>query len=118
MNKAHRYIAPILGGLVFLAALFVLRHELKAYEVSDILTRIKALPKQHVLIALLLTGANYFIMTGYDYLALGLPGAEEIMGKMGASGAFAFTVVGGLIVVLGLILRDLIIERSGSSTPM
>ena len=70
MNKAHRYIAPILGGLVFLAALFVLRHELKAYEVSDILTRIKALPKQHVLIALLLTGANYFIMTGYDYLAL------------------------------------------------
>ncbi len=57
-------------------------------------------------------------LMGYDYLALGLPGAEEIMGKMGASGAFAFTVVGGLIVVLGLILRDLIIERSGSSTPM
>jgi len=57
-------------------------------------------------------------LLGYDYLALGLPGAEEIMGKMGAIGAFVFTVVGGLIVVLGLILRDLIMERSGSSTPM
>ena len=70
MKKAHRYIAPILGGLVFLAALLVLRHELRAYDVADILARVKALPRRDVFIALLLTAANYFIMTGYDYLAL------------------------------------------------
>ncbi len=70
MNKTHRFIAPVLGGLVFVAALFVLRHELKAYDVADIFARVKALPRKDVLIALLLTVANYFIMTGYDYLAL------------------------------------------------
>ncbi|RLB40771.1 MAG: hypothetical protein DRH12_09575 [Deltaproteobacteria bacterium] len=70
MAKAHRYIAPTLGGLVFLAALFVLRHELKAYDVVDIAARVKAMPTTSALIAFLLTAANYFIMTGYDYLAL------------------------------------------------
>jgi len=70
MREAHRYIAPILGGLVFMAALFVLRHEFRAYDLADILARMKTLPRRDVLIALLLTAVNYFIMTGYDYLAL------------------------------------------------
>ncbi|MBW2022147.1 MAG: UPF0104 family protein [Deltaproteobacteria bacterium] len=70
MGKTHRYIAPILGGLVFLAALFVLRHELKAYDIADIMAHVKLLPPRGVLIALILTAGNYLMMTGYDYLAL------------------------------------------------
>ncbi len=70
MKKSHRYIAPLLSALVFVAALVVLRHELQAYDIMDVFAYTKTLSTQRVILALFLTALNYVIMTGYDYLAL------------------------------------------------
>jgi phosphatidylglycerol lysyltransferase len=61
---------PFLGASLLLAALLVLRHELKEYHYHDILRSLEAMPGRSLLLALGLTVLNYFVLTGYDTLAL------------------------------------------------
>lgn len=62
-------IGSSIGLFLFVAALWVLYHELKAYHYHDIIQSFKNIPSSSVLFALLFTALNYITLTGYDFLA-------------------------------------------------
>lgn len=65
-----KYIGPVLGILLFTAALWVLDRELKAYHFRDILHHLHTIPVRSIILAIVLTTLSYLIMTFYDALAL------------------------------------------------
>jgi len=69
-KKVIHSIGPLLGLLLFLAALWILRNELKEYHYQEVVRDLKSLPISHLLLGFGLTMLSYLIMTGYDALAL------------------------------------------------
>ncbi len=69
-KKIIHSIGPLLGLVLFGAALFILHKELKQYSYHDVIRSLGELPALHVYMALALTLLNYLVMTGYDSLAL------------------------------------------------
>ncbi|MBI4774429.1 MAG: bifunctional lysylphosphatidylglycerol flippase/synthetase MprF [Deltaproteobacteria bacterium] len=69
-RKVLRIVGPMFGLLLFTSALVVLYHQLRTYHLHDILSHLYGLPVRGVLFSFLLTALSYFIMTGYDTLAL------------------------------------------------
>ena len=62
-------VAPILGLALFAGAMAILHRELAAYHMTDVVGHLQAIPGRQLAIALLLTGAGYLALTGYDLLA-------------------------------------------------
>ncbi len=69
-SRLLRHVGPILGMALFSGALWVLYHQLKAYHLHDVIRALENLPAERLLAASALTLLSYFIMTGYDTLAL------------------------------------------------
>jgi len=69
-TKRIHHLGSLLAVPLFVLALWVLHHELKAHEIQDVLTYLKELPAARLSLALFLTILNYLIMTGYDFLGL------------------------------------------------
>jgi len=69
-SRLLHLVGPLLGMALFSGALWVLYHQLKAYHVHDIVRALENLPGGRLLAASALTLLSYFIMTGYDTLAL------------------------------------------------
>jgi len=69
-SRLRPWIGPALAAVVFVAAILLLRAELKHHTWSEILAAIAAVPKSHIALALALTALNYLILSGYDGLAL------------------------------------------------
>ncbi len=68
--KLRKLIGPVVGIGIFVAALLVLHSALRRYHYHDIIREMHALPRGRVLLALLLTAADYLTLTGYDSLGL------------------------------------------------
>src|SRR4030067_2814513 len=69
-KKFIHSLGPLIGLLLFAAALWMLRRELKEYSYHDVMRSLEELPALRLYIALALTLFNYFVMTGYDSLTL------------------------------------------------
>lgn len=69
-NRLIHHLGSLLSVTLLAVALWILHHELKAYEIDDILAYLKELPAASLSFALLLTALDYLIMSGYDFLAL------------------------------------------------
>jgi len=69
-KKIFRSIGPLIGLLLFAAALWILRRELEEYSYHDVMRSLEELPALRFYMALALTLFSYFVMTGYDSLAL------------------------------------------------
>ena len=70
MFERLRAALPALIGLVlFVAALEVLRTELRAVAWHGLTTNLSAIPSWRLALAVVLTAVNYGILTGYDFLA-------------------------------------------------
>jgi phosphatidylglycerol lysyltransferase len=54
--------------VIFIAALWLLHHELKAYHYREIVAQIRAIPLSQVIGAVILTILCYGVLTGYDFL--------------------------------------------------
>ena len=65
----HR-LGPVVGLILFAAALWVLHGELRHYSYRQVLGQFRSLPAGSVALALLLTVASYALLTGYDTLGL------------------------------------------------
>ena len=65
----HR-AAPLLIAALVGAAVWLLHHQLHAYQYSDIRRALRAMPATRVGLAIVLTAVSYWILTGYDLLAL------------------------------------------------
>ena len=63
-------IGPMFGVVLFTLALWVLYHQLKSYHLAELLRHLREIPAQRILLAFFLTVLSYFVLTGYDALAL------------------------------------------------
>ena len=63
-------LPALIGFVLFLAALGVLRAELRAVSWPDLIADVFATPPSRLALALLLTLVSYAALTGYDFLAL------------------------------------------------
>ncbi len=63
-------IMPAVGIVLFVAAIWTLQRELANWRLEDISAALKAIPNWAVLLALLVTAANYVFLGAYDTLAL------------------------------------------------
>jgi len=63
-------LGPALGIALLGLAFLILRREFHTYHLSDVLGHLRAIPTPHLLGALALTVLGYFVLTGYDTLAL------------------------------------------------
>jgi phosphatidylglycerol lysyltransferase len=73
-------VSPALGAVLFAAAVWVLHRELRQVRYREVAEAVRALPPARLLLAFLLTFANYAILTGFDLLAF------EYVGKRIAGG--------------------------------
>ncbi len=70
MKRTLHNLSPFVGVILFGVALFVIHYKLKQYHVHDIINEASKIPAFSLLLAMLLTFLNYFVLTGYDVLAL------------------------------------------------
>ncbi len=69
-ERAWSRAAPLLLVALLGAAIWLLDRELRAYRYDEIRAAVVAIPRSRIAWALLLSAASYWILTGYDVLAL------------------------------------------------
>ncbi len=96
-------LLPILGGCVFLAALAVLYHELRAFHFHQVRAYLHALPSPRLWAALGVTFASYTALVVYDLLAFRYVEKVLPLGKIALASFIsnAFTVNVGNSVLSG-----------------
>jgi phosphatidylglycerol lysyltransferase len=70
MKKILHNVAPWLSVILFGIAAVIIHHKLRQYHYHDIVAELVKIPAHHILPAIALTFLDYFILTGYDTLAL------------------------------------------------
>jgi len=117
-TKLGRSIGPLFGLLLFMAALWVLHHELQAYQLNDIVRHFEEIPDRRIFLALALTFISYFVMTGYDVLALRYIRHPLPFGKTALASfiGYAFSNNIGLSMIAGASVRYRLYSAWGLST--
>jgi phosphatidylglycerol lysyltransferase len=69
-SRWFRGLGPLVSLVLFGAALWVLRGELRHYNYHQILEQFRSVPALQVALALLLSVVSYALLTGYDTLGL------------------------------------------------
>ena len=115
LARLRRWAPPLVGALLFAAALTVLRHELATVSQAELHAALLALPAAQLLQALSLTGLNYLVLTGYDQLALRhvgkQPGRLRVM--LASFTAYAISNSVGFALVSGTSVRYRFYSRWG-----
>jgi len=68
-KRLSLYLGTLLGVALFLSALWVLHQELKMVRYHAIVENLRQISTWRLLTALAATGLNFFVLTGYDWLA-------------------------------------------------
>ena len=114
--RQARLALPVLLSLViFLASLAVLRLELRAISWHELTQDVLAVPRQRLLLALVLTAINYVVLTGYDLLAFRYAGkalpALRVMGAAFVAYAISHSI--GFAALSGATVRYRFYARWG-----
>lgn len=70
MKKYLRYIGPVVVTCIFVGAIYLLYHKLKAYSIVQIRESLGQISHGRLLASVGLMIINYMILVGYDWLAL------------------------------------------------
>lgn len=70
IRKHFHRLLPLLGVLLFGAALWVLHHQLKAHRYQDLLAAFRAIPFDRIVLAVVYTALGYLVLTMYDWLSI------------------------------------------------
>lgn len=70
MKKYLRYLGPLLVTCIFVGAIYLLFHKLKAYSIVQIRESLDQISHWRILASIGLMIINYIILIGYDWLAL------------------------------------------------
>ncbi|MGH8180244.1 MAG: hypothetical protein ACRETR_04610, partial [Steroidobacteraceae bacterium] len=65
-----RWIGPLAALVVFAAVGYVLHGEIARLHFDRVFAHLQAIPRRHVLAALGFTATSYWVLSGYDVLAL------------------------------------------------
>jgi len=117
-TKLLHSLGPLVGLLLFSAALWVIHNELKAHPLHDVLRYVHELPPQQLLLALLLTAISYCVMTGYDTLALKYIQYSLAYSRIALASfiGYAFSNNIGLAMIAGASVRYRLYSAWGLST--
>lgn len=69
-KKLLHSLGPVIVLLLLASAFWILHHELRQYQYSDIKQALAEIPRNRLLLSFALTILNYVVLTGYDVLAL------------------------------------------------
>ena len=102
-SKLRALLGPLVGVVLFGVALALLRRLLGGHHYSDIVRELNAMPRERVALAIVLTAANYLVLTGYDSLALRYIRHALAYAKIAVASfiAYAFSANIGLWVLSG-----------------
>ena len=93
LQERLRAALPALIGLVlFLAALEVLRTELRTITWHGLIANLANIPVRRVVLALLLTTANYGVLTTYDFLAFIYIGRHQPWRRVAMTSFLAYAI--------------------------
>ncbi|TWT38353.1 bifunctional lysylphosphatidylglycerol flippase/synthetase MprF [Blastopirellula retiformator] len=70
MKRLLSRLSPFLAVLIFIAAAWLLAHELRNYRWHDVRESLSAMPPQKIAFSIVLMILNYVVLVGYDLLAL------------------------------------------------
>lgn len=70
LKRLSQFASPIFGLVLFGLSLWAINLELKQYNYRDVLHSLGEIPKNHLLLALVLTFLNYLMLTAYDTLGM------------------------------------------------
>ena len=114
----RKIIGPVLSLILFAAAAWLLHHELKTYDLTDILRDFAAIPGTHLWAAVGLTILSYIAMTGYDLLALRYIQHPLSYAKIGLASftGYAFSNNIGMSMLAGASVRYRLYSAWGLST--
>src|SRR5436190_22590694 len=65
----HRFL-PVLGLVLFIVAVWVIYRQMHKHPWSEIVDAFTQIPALSIGLAILFTVIGYFILTGYDFLAM------------------------------------------------
>ena len=114
-----RHALPVLAGLVlFVAALEVLRVELRAFSWSELTAAVVGMPRGRLALAIALTALNYAVLTGYDQLAFVYIGKALPRARIALASFLAYAVSNsvGLAMLSGASVRYRFYTRWGITT--
>ncbi len=106
-RKIVNIAGPLLGLVLFLAALWVLHHALAGYRYRDLAAEARSVTAARLMGAVLLTVLNYLVLTGYDALAIRYIGRTLNYGRIAFASfiGYAFSNNIGLSMLAGSSVR-------------
>ncbi len=93
LSRSLQKITHWLPVILFACALYIVHKQIKAHDLSDILSRLEAMPFKFVIASIILTVINYFVLAAYDWLALRYTGHGGIpVPKMIAAALLSYAI--------------------------
>lgn len=90
------WLQPAIGAALFAAAGWVLHHELHEVGYAAIVAAYDELPARALLLALLLTGSNYAVLTGFDLLAFRHIGKRVAVWRIALASFVGYAISNGV----------------------
>lgn len=117
MKKKLKKLTPLISIIFFAFALWFLDHELRQYEVSEVMAQLGKIPDHYILFSLLLSFFSYLLLTGYDALGVDYIGEKLELGKIVRAGyvGYAFSHNIGFALLTGGSIRYRIYSAWGFS---
>jgi phosphatidylglycerol lysyltransferase len=117
LSRLRRAAPVLVGVLLFVAALEVLRVELRAVTWRELSADIWQTPLSRLLLALALTALNYVALTGYDLIAFAYAGRSLARTKIAAASFLAYAIANnvGFAMLSGASVRYRMYTRWGVS---
>lgn len=114
-RRVLRWVSPAVGLALFGAAVWVLNHSLKEVRYTEVRASIHALPAAALLWAVLLTGANYAVLCGFDLLAFRYVGKRLTDWKVAVTSFIGYAVANnvGFAIISGTSVRYRFYSRWG-----
>jgi len=105
--RARLWLSSLISLALFAAACWVVKRELDMVDSATLREAFLALPTSHLLFALMLTGLNYAVLTGYDHLAFRYVGKRLSLWRvtLAAFTGYALANSIGLALVAGASAR-------------
>ena len=114
-ERARRLIPLVVGLVLFAVALEVLRVELRAVTWPELTAAVAGISRGQVALAMVLTGLNYVVLTGYDQLAFADIGKALPPARIAATSFLAYAIANnvGFSVLSGATVRYRFYTRWG-----
>ena len=117
LRRALRWVSPAVGLLLFAAAVWVLNQSLKEVSYREVRASIHALPLAGLLLSVLFTGLNYFVLCCFDLLAFRYVGRRLTEWKVAVTSFIGYAVANnvGFAIISGTSVRYRFYSRWGLS---